>query len=75
MHAWIHRFDCIKKHWQLLVPRLPIPIYHLPRSLLSPPRFTISYHITSINLLNSSDNCSNFHVGLFLQYSHQPLRN
>ncbi|RCV06094.1 hypothetical protein SETIT_1G136400v2 [Setaria italica] len=63
------------EHWQLLVPRLPIPIYHAPRSLLSPPSFTISYHISSINLLNSSYNCSHFHVGLFLQYSHQPLRN
>ena len=75
MHAWIHRFDCIEKYWQLLIPILPVSIYHLPCSLLSPPSFTISYHITSIQRLNSPDNCPNLYVGFSLQYSHQPLGN
>ena len=75
MRAWIHRFDCIEKNWQLLIPILSVPIYHLPRSLLSPPSITISYHITSIQCLNGPDNCPNLHVGFSVQYSHQPLGN
>ena len=62
MHAWIHCFDCIKKYWQLLILILLILIYHLPRSLLSPLSFTISYHITSIQCLNGLDNYPNIHV-------------
>ena len=73
MYAWIHRFDCIEKYWQLLIPILLVPIYHLPRSLLSPP--TISYHITFIQCLNSPNNCPNLHVRFSLQYSHQLLGN
>ena len=75
MHAWIQRFDCIKKYWQLLITILLVPIYHLLRSLLSPSSYTISYHITSIQCLNGPDNCPNLHVGFSLQYSHQPLGN
>ena len=70
-----NHFDCIEKYWQLLIPILPVPIYHLPRSLLNPPSFTISYHITSIQRLNGPDNCSHLHVGFSLQYSHHPLGN
>ena len=66
MHAWIHHFDCIEKYWQLLVPILLVPIYHLLCSLLSPPSFTISYHITFIQRLNGPNNCSNLHVGFSL---------
>ena len=75
MHARIHRFNCIEKYWQLLIPILLVTIYHLPRSLLSPPSFTIGYHITFIQRLNGPNNCPHLYVGFSLQNFHQPLRN
>jgi hypothetical protein len=75
MHVWIHRSDCIEKYWQLLIPILPVPIYHLLCTLLSPLSFNIRYHKTSIQHLNGPYNCPNLRVGFSLQYSHQPLGN
>jgi hypothetical protein len=66
MHAWIHCFDCIEKYWKLLVAILSVSIYHLPRPLLSPPGFAISYVISSIDLINYFDNSPDLHVRLSL---------
>ena len=78
MYLWTNHLCISLKHISppKVVTQLPKPNKDLfTCSLLSPPSFTISYHITSIQCLNGPDNCPNLHVGFSLQYSHQPLGN
>jgi hypothetical protein len=74
MHAWINCFHCIEHCWQLLVPLLLVPIYHLLGPLLCPPCFPILYVVLKY-LLGHLHNCSDLQVGLTLQCCTQPSGN
>ena len=51
--AWICYFHCIEHCWQLFIPLLPVPIYHLPGPLIRSPCLTMLYVILKIFLAMS----------------------
>jgi hypothetical protein len=66
-NACLDCFDCIEQCWKLLVPLLPVSIYHLPGMLLYPQCFPIPYLVLKIFLTNLH-NCPHLQIGFSLRY-------